>query len=280
MNSSFIITLYNEAGNISRFLESYKEQTIHCDDFIILDGGSTDKTADIIQKFSEKNPDLKIRLIIDENCSRRMCSGPIAKGRNTAIKESRYDIIIISDGGCILDSKYVEEMLRTFEEGGCDVVSGWYKPIVDNKFNEIFAQVSLPSEEDALKESFLPSSRSLALKKSCWEAVGGYPEDTFTGEDTLFDLNLKKAGFKFKTNLNAFVYWETPGSLSEGMKKQFSYGKGDGTLGTFKLRYILRWLTLLCPLHILMNRRRRKHPLISYSLQLAYQHGYTKGLLC
>ena len=44
------------------------------------------------------------------------------------------------------------------------------------------------------EETFLPSGRSIAFKKSAWKEVGGYPENLYTGEDTLFDLKLKEKG--------------------------------------------------------------------------------------
>ena len=48
---SLITTLYNESKNIEAFLDSYKKQTVYADEFIIVDGGSTDGTIDYINDF-------------------------------------------------------------------------------------------------------------------------------------------------------------------------------------------------------------------------------------
>lgn len=51
---SLITTLYNESKNIEAFLDSYKKQTVYADEFIIVDGGSTDGTIDYINDFIEE----------------------------------------------------------------------------------------------------------------------------------------------------------------------------------------------------------------------------------
>ena len=86
---SLISTVYNEEANISAFLQSYKKQTRTADEYIIVDGGSTDTTVSIIENFSKENPNLNIKLIIDETCSKKFSKGPIAKGRNIAIKNAQ-----------------------------------------------------------------------------------------------------------------------------------------------------------------------------------------------
>ena len=60
---SLISTVYNEEANISAFLQSYKKQTRTADEYIIVDGGSTDTTVSIIENFSKENPNLNIKLI-------------------------------------------------------------------------------------------------------------------------------------------------------------------------------------------------------------------------
>ena len=125
INISLITTLYNESKNIEAFLDSYKKQTVYADEFIIVDGGSTDGTINFINNFIEKNKDLNIRLIVDESCSKKFVKGPIARGRNVAIKNAKYHYIAVTDAGCVLDSKWFEEIIKPFQDKKVDVVSGW-----------------------------------------------------------------------------------------------------------------------------------------------------------
>ena len=36
------------------------------------------------------------------------------------------------------------------------------------------------------------TARSMAFRKELWQRVGGFPETTFLGEDTAFDLRVRK----------------------------------------------------------------------------------------
>jgi hypothetical protein len=87
-------------------------------------------------------------------------------------------------------------------------------------------------------KTWLPSSRSFAFTKRAWEKVGGYPEykefgNSYVarmcgGEDTLYDLKLRDAGYEFHDGLRAIVYWRPRRNLSEFFKQYWMYSVGDG----------------------------------------------------
>jgi len=275
---SLITTLFNEADNINRFLKSYKNQTKHADEFIIVDGGSTDGTIKIIEKFSDENLNLKINLIVDKTCSKKFVAGPIAKGRNVAIEYSKYDYIAATDAGCLLDNKWFEEIVRPFKDNNIDVVSGWYEAFIENNFQMIYADIYLPKLNNINLETFLPSSRSIAFKKSCWDRVSGYPENSLTAEDTKFDLDMKKIECEFIFAPKAVVYWDCPRSYEEAIDKASYYAHGDGKFRLHLKKFILRNIFLFFPLNILFSKNRRKNFKLSYGVMLSYQLGYIKGL--
>ncbi len=106
----------------------------------------------------------------------------------------------------------------------------------------------MPSKFDA--EKFLPSTRSIAFKKSVWEKIGGFNEKfDRAGEDTEFNLQLSKFNFQIERKKSAIVYWEVPDNLVGAMKKFLYYARGDAQIGEFTkhnikvitifLRYIL-----------------------------------------
>jgi len=279
MKVSLITTLYNESNNILNFLKSYKNQTKYADEFIIVDGGSSDNTVSIIEEYGANNKNLNIKVIVDKTCSKKYIKGPIAKGRNVAIENTKYDIIAVTDAGCILDKNWLKEIVKPFEDKNIDVVAGWYEANITNEFQQKFADILMPKLKDIDKDNFLPSSRSLAFKKDCWQKVGGYPTLTYTAEDTKFDLDLKDIGCKFYFAQKAFVYWDVPFDMQEARAKLFNYGYGDGQL---KLRFkksIIKILFILFPLHIILSNQKRKHFLLSYQLSVANSLGYIKGLL-
>lgn len=272
MKFALITTVYNEESNIRKFLSSYLKQTLYADEFVILDGGSTDNTVSILKEFSNTYPSLNLKIIVDEKCSKKFSKGAIAKGRNIAIsntlKSTNY--IVVTDAGCLLDQKWLEEIVKPFDEGA-DLVCGYYSILVENDFDRKYSKIFLPKNDD-----FLPSSRSFAFKKECWEAVGGYPEETYTAEDTFFDLKLLDMKYKMHRAPKAIVYWKIAKDENDLRKKIFAYGYGEGMLHLYKLRYLFRLFSLIIPIYPLM------HPqglVLCYKLYFYQVQGYWAGLL-
>lgn len=240
---SIITTVYNESDNINQFLESYKRQIVHASELIIVDGGSSDGTGKLIDEFVRGNSSLNIRLIVDPTCSKLHSRGPIARGRNRAIGEAKSSIIAVTDAGCLLDDNWLKEITSPFtQDAKVDVVAGFYRTATDNDFQKKFAAVFIPTEE-----RFLPSSRSIAFKKMCWERVGGYPEASYTAEDTIFDISLINAGFSFYWNRNAIVTWQFAKDKTELKKKLYQYGYDEGFNCLFIGRYAYRFLSIIFP---------------------------------
>ena len=104
MKVSLICTVKDEKETIIELLENIFKQTMSPDEVVIVDGGSSDGTIDIIQRYSEKLP---LKLIVSTGAN-------IAKGRNIAIKNASYDIIASTDGGCKLDEKWLENLIQPF----------------------------------------------------------------------------------------------------------------------------------------------------------------------
>jgi cellulose synthase/poly-beta-1,6-N-acetylglucosamine synthase-like glycosyltransferase len=234
---SLITTVKNEEKTILMWLRSLAYQTRLPDEVIIVDGGSDDKTVDIIRAYLRQSK-LNIKFFIVPGAN-------IAKGRNVAIKNASFEIIACTDAGCILHPQWLENIIKPFEnDPNIDVVSGVYLPWYESEFEEIASYLIFPDIDKLDVNSFLPSSRSIAFKKIAWEEVGGYPEWLDTAEDTLFDLNLKKAGKRFYLEKNAIVYWKVREDLGKIFRQFFNYAKGDGLAFLFPQRYLPRYFVL------------------------------------
>ncbi|MDI3501475.1 MAG: hypothetical protein PWP22_1246 [Thermoanaerobacter sp.] len=239
MKISLITTVKNEGNSIKAFLESILWQTRLPNEFIIVDGGSTDETVTILYEYSPlfEQRNIVYKIIVKNNAN-------IAEGRNIAISNSSGDIIACTDAGCVLSENWLEEIIKPFDQDPTtDVVSGWYEPLATSKFEEIVAEITYPKLEKVLHNpnKFLPSSRSVAFKKKCWEQVGGYPEWLHTAEDTLYDLRLKKVGCKFVFTPDAVVYWKVRESLLKLFKQYYNYAKGNGKAGLFFKQYFIQY---------------------------------------
>ncbi|MCJ7805120.1 glycosyltransferase [Patescibacteria group bacterium] len=217
MKVSVCGTVKNEEGSIGGLLEALLGQTKKPEEIVIVDGGSTDKTVEIIRHFQKKNG--RIRLLV-QKCS-------IAQGRNLAIELAKNDIIAMTDAGCIAHKDWLQEISEPFEYPEVDVVAGFYRMVGDTAFQKassVFLGV-LPSKFDI---NFLPSTRSIAFRKDIWELVGGFPENSVkTAEDTGFNFRLIKVGAKLARVKSALVEWGMPVLLGEFAKKIYEYASGD-----------------------------------------------------
>lgn len=238
MKTTLITTVYNESTSIEKFLKSVLNQTQLPNEVIIVDAESTDKTQEKIRAFFSKYKRLHGKLIVKK--------GNRSVGRNEAVKKAKNSIILCSDAGCLLDKSWVREISRPFAKKSISVVSGFYKPVTKNIFQKALAAYTSTMPDKLNPPTFLPSSRSIAFRKTAWKKAGGYPENLDTCEDLIFDEKLQKTKAKFYFQQSALVYWPQRKNLWQAAKQFFSYAKGDGKAHFFRkstpflfLRYII-----------------------------------------
>ena len=218
MKVSLICTVLDEGDSIQTLLDSLVSQTRAADEIVIVDGGSQDQTVDIMNSFIDSGAPLRVCVAKGVN---------IAEGRNIAIRHAKHDIIASIDGGCRADRDWLQNLTRPFEEdGSVDVVAGFWLPEPKTAFEECLGELIYPRIETLDETQFLPSGRSIAFTKECWKAVGGYPEWLYTGEDSLFDMKLRDAGYKFVFSKDAVVYWRPRATWRSLFKQYYLYAKG------------------------------------------------------
>ncbi|MEK7795664.1 MAG: glycosyltransferase [Candidatus Hydrogenedentota bacterium] len=227
---SFITTVLNEESTVRAFLESVVIQTRAPDEIIIVDGGSRDRTAERVQALiDEGNP---IRLIV-EACS-------VSRGRDIAIEAAEFDVIAISDAGCRLDPSWLEKITAPFANPDVDVVAGYYRLGGTTQFGDLCARLFSVRPERIRAATFSPSHRSVAYRKKCWSAVGGYPDTPFFGEDSYFNDRIRKAGFRSVFEPGALVTWDVRPTWRTFARQHFKYAYGYGYLRTISFALAVR----------------------------------------
>ncbi len=224
MKVSLICPIYNEEDSIEELIKSMIGQTKKPDEIIFVDSFSKDKTTEIIKKYIHKYKFIKL---IQKKSN-------IAEARNIAVSNSKYDLIACTDASSKLDKNWLKEIISPFKDKKIDVVSGGYIAISKGGIEDYISILTVKPMEEWEEETFLPSGRSISFRKSAWKAVGGYPENLYTGEDTLFDLKLKESNFKFKLSKKAIVFWRGRNTIKKFIKQFYLYGKGDGESGNIK----------------------------------------------
>ena len=241
MKVSVIATVLNEGPAIERLLESLARQTRHPDEVVIVDGGSTDGTFDLLVKWSESN-DLPLRVLSSPGAN-------ISKGRNVAIAAASGGVIAVTDAGVRLGEEWLEALVAPFEketaEKSVAVVSGWFVAAPQNAFEAAMGATVLPDVGEVKPETFLPSSRSIAFRKEAWERAGGYPEWLDYCEDLIYDFCLQHLYGPFPFVPEAVVRFRPRGSLRAFLRQYYQYARGDGKADLWRRRHAIRYATYL-----------------------------------
>ncbi|MDQ1257001.1 MAG: hypothetical protein QG656_1602 [Candidatus Hydrogenedentes bacterium] len=216
---SLIMTIYNERGSVERFFQDVARFTRLPDEIVIVDGGSNDGTVEIVKARIPDCP-VPVNFIEEHRCN-------IPRGRNLAVQHARHDLIAITDMGCIVAEDWLERILAPFEaDASVDVVGGYYEPIRTLPIQDCYHYLTYKPRLE--KSHFLPSSRSLVIRRRVFDAVGGYPEYISTAEDTLFDLRIRERGFNEVFAPEAKVYWEIKTSCVQFFVQYYRYARGAG----------------------------------------------------
>ncbi len=116
MKVSILIPAYNEENSIGLVLEKLLKLPIPEREIIIVDDGSTDGTASVIQKWATEHPELRF-LQQPKNAGK---TAAIAR----AILESTGDIVIVQDADLEYDPAEIPDVIAPIEKGVADVVYG------------------------------------------------------------------------------------------------------------------------------------------------------------
>ncbi len=243
---SIACTVRDEADNIAELLESMLAQTRPADEIVINDCGSRDDTAAIVERFiAAGHP---IRLVRGGH--------NIPSGRNNAIRHTRGGIVACTDAGLTLDARWLERIAAPIERGEADVVGGFFEPAPRSLFELALGATNYRDVTEIDPATFLPFGKSVAFRREAWEAVGGYPEWASHCEDLLFDLALKRAGFRFAFAPEALVRFRPRSSLRAFARQYYLYARGDGVAKLWLKRHVVRYTTYLGLLAVLGAARR------------------------
>ncbi len=229
---SLVVTLLNEVASVDRLLESVTAQTTPPAEIVVVDGGSTDGTWERLQDWTARLP-LKPVLAPGLN---------IAAGRNLAFQAASYDLVAVTDAGVRLDPRWLERLLAALGPDA-DVVAGFFRPDAHGPFEVAMGATVLPDQSDVSAASFLPSSRSLLVRRDAWQRVGGYPEWLDYCEDLVFDLALKRQGCRFAFAPDATVWLRPRSSFAAFFRQYFLYARGDGKADLWRRRHAIRYTT-------------------------------------
>ncbi|WP_203227893.1 MULTISPECIES: glycosyltransferase family 2 protein [Haloferacaceae] len=182
---SVVVGAYNEEDSLADTIQSLLGQSFSDYEIIIVDDGSTDKTAEIAKSFE----DTRVRLVaIDENIG-------LPKALNRGIQESEGEYIARADADEYSDPFRLQKQRSVFEaNSGVQAVGCWYATIGPD--NERVATVQVSQNRDFGVNDLLNNGPGIAhgsvmMQKEAIKRVGGYREEFTLAQD--YDLWFRMA---------------------------------------------------------------------------------------
>jgi glycosyltransferase len=171
MKVSIITSVYNNKDTIEDAIKSVLNQNYKNIEYIVIDGGSTDGTTDIIKKYQDK-----ISKFISEP------DNGIYDGLNKGIKSATGDVIaFLHSDDVYADDEVIAKVAKVFEKYNCNGVYGDLVYVSKSSDKVIRYWKSGEFSIDKLKKGWMPPHPALFLKKEIYQKYG------------LFDLNFKIA---------------------------------------------------------------------------------------
>ena len=217
---SIIIPVYNVEKYLKQCLKSVVEQTLKDIEIIVINDGSTDDCAQIIDEF--KIQDERIKVINQKNLG-------YSVSLNYSIDISKGEYIAIVEADDFVDLKMYENLYDIAKNNNSDIVkSSFYKYFEqENKIQKELQNINIESNE-----SFTLSEKSEFLRyhPSIWSCI--YKKDFLNEknirfknlkgacwQDNLFQLQTMYFAKKINFTKNAYYYWRISNSdESESLK--------------------------------------------------------------
>jgi len=176
---SIIIPTLNEEKYINKVLNSIKNQFYKSYEVIVVDGGSTDSTEKVVQKFKHRFKRLDFIHAGEKNTS---------KQRNIGAKVAVGEIIVFLDADIIIsDQHFLSKIVKTFRYG--------------EKFSALTTYIKIDPREATWFDNLFHGINNywvrllntigfhigrggcMVMKKQVFYKVGGFNEKMFVAED-------------------------------------------------------------------------------------------------
>lgn len=224
MKVTVVATVLNNGDTVGELLDSIISQRRKPDEIVVVDGGSTDDTLFVLENYKEKFQHLHV-------ITRK---GNKAEGRNFGIAAATHPIIAQIDGSCKAKAHWLKRLIKPLKDKNIGVSAGFYEIVAQTPVAKAVSPFIGVSGKMFDPRSYMPTGRSLAIRKSIWHALGGYSEDLqWSGEDNLFNYKLLQKNIEIARVPTARVYWYAPKTLRDATRKIFAYTAGIAQTGTW-----------------------------------------------
>ena len=172
---SVITPCYNSEKTIEKTLVCIENQTYKNIEYIIMDGGSKDKTMDIINRHRDKLP--KLLKVVSES------DGGIYDAMNKGIKQASGHLIGIVNSDDWYEPDTIEQVVKHYQKQPYEVVYGMQRTLLDGK-----EKLTVIYHHDFLPQQMITHPTCFVTKKT-YEQFGLFDTQYRSAAD--YDLMLR-----------------------------------------------------------------------------------------
>lgn len=229
---SVVTTTYNDIENLKRILAEVKKQTYPNIEHIIVDGGSTDGTVDLLKELEEKEPG-RISWMSEKD-------NGIYDAINKGICMATGDIV-----GCCFD-RYADEgvlmrMVEIMEKEGTDGVHGDLCYMDGDRIIRKWHQ-----GQGVIRSGWMPGHPTLYLKKEVYDKFGLYRTDYRISGDYEFMVRILYRKEVTLSYLPEILIYMSHGGTSTNSLGAYVESMLEGHRALVENHVPFAWVTDLC----------------------------------
>jgi GT2 family glycosyltransferase len=217
---SVVVCSYNGECTIRDCLDGLLQLDYPDFEVIVVDDGSTDRTAAIAREYP-------FRVVSTKNCG-------LSAARNTGLEAASGEIVAYIDDDARPDPQWLKYLGAMFMStahagvGGPNIAPPGDGPIADCVANSPGGPVQvLLSDREA---EHIPGC-NMAFRKACLQAIGGFdPQFRTAGDDVDICWRLQQQGWTLGFSPAAIVWHHRRNSIRAYWKQQKGYGKAEAML--------------------------------------------------
>jgi poly-beta-1,6-N-acetyl-D-glucosamine synthase len=234
MNTEYVLltAAKDEESFIGDVITSVLQQTVLPTAWFIIDDGSSDRTAAIVERMAAEHPFIHLQST-SSRAGRNFGSKDKAIMAAYRLAESlEFGFISVLDADTTLErNDYYESLIAEFHRNPRLGIAGGY--IYERRRGEW--DVRPGNSEDSVAGS------GIVFCRACFDEIGGYAPLSYGGADWLVQLDAKMAGWQTKTRPDLRTFHYRPTSSASGIwRGTFREGMMDASFGSDLVFEILK----------------------------------------
>ncbi|REJ82329.1 MAG: glycosyltransferase family 2 protein [Bacteroidetes bacterium] len=219
---SVICPVYNEKNYIEELIRSLLNSSPLEKEIILVDGGSTDGTREIITEWQSKHPEI----ILISNPLRY-----VSHGFNMAYRKSSGQFIAFIGAHAVYPSDYFVHALRYLKQEECEAVGGPLKQDGKSDMGKAIAYcmsskfgVGDTEFRTSKEKKYVQSVAFAVYKREVFEKIGLMDEELIRNQDDEFHYRMNEKGLKILMVPEMQSTYYVRGSIKALFSQYYQYG--------------------------------------------------------